>query len=262
MACSDVHVRLANEKADIKDTTSRLATFRQLILRLPVPNRALLRSVTEILYIVVTNQDINLMNLRNVGIVFTPTLNIPTSVFCALLQNFNLLFEPPDNTPAPPTNLPLPSRPATGGDYDDAGTSSDVYSDAGDSVSDIQSNSALPNIAGNAASSSNSSLQSAPPMYPSSTSTTAPSFSRKRTPRFSHYIDTRASNSVSINSHPHSSAYLAAPGFEANANIPGKLNAPTSPMSLPPPSPSPSHAHSSFSPLPSPSGGSATRRKR
>ena len=63
-----------------------------LVHKLPLPNWTLLRALSAFLIEVVGKSDINKMNVRNVGIVFAPTLNIPAPVFAAFLTDFDLIF--------------------------------------------------------------------------------------------------------------------------------------------------------------------------
>ena len=53
------------------------------------------------------------MSMRNVGIVFSPTLNIPTPVLSMFLSEFEAIFgEPPEDTGIPPAEL-MGSEPLT-----------------------------------------------------------------------------------------------------------------------------------------------------
>lgn len=49
----------------------------------------------ELLTDVVNNSEINRMTVRNVGIVFAPTLNIPAPVITMFLNDYDLIFGPP-----------------------------------------------------------------------------------------------------------------------------------------------------------------------
>ena len=72
-----------------------------LVHRLPLPNWTLLKALCKFLIEVVKNSDVNKMNVRNVGIVFSPTLNIPAPVFSAFLTDFDSIFgtAPDENAP-------------------------------------------------------------------------------------------------------------------------------------------------------------------
>jgi len=72
--------------------------------RLPRPNWALIHALSAFLISIVNNSDINKMSVRNVGIVFSPTLNIPAPVFAMFLTDFDAVFgeEPEDPNVTPP----------------------------------------------------------------------------------------------------------------------------------------------------------------
>lgn len=70
--------------------------------RLPKPNLALLRALSKYLIVIVNNSNVNKMTVRNVGIVFAPTLNIPAPVFSMFLTDFDSIFgEPADSSTQP-----------------------------------------------------------------------------------------------------------------------------------------------------------------
>lgn len=60
--------------------------------RLPKPNLALLRALSQYLIVIVNNSNVNKMTIRNVGIVFAPTLNIPAPVFSMFLTDYDSIF--------------------------------------------------------------------------------------------------------------------------------------------------------------------------
>ena len=84
-----------------------------LVHRLPRPNWTLLRVLSAFLIEVVEKSDINKMNVRNVGIVFAPTLNIPAPVFAAFLTDFDLIFGTVPDKDAPATMEVLSAEPLT-----------------------------------------------------------------------------------------------------------------------------------------------------
>ena len=55
-------------------------------------NYCLLRALTAHLILVVQNAHVNKMTMRNVGIVFSPTLGIPAGVFSLMLGEFKRVF--------------------------------------------------------------------------------------------------------------------------------------------------------------------------
>lgn len=63
-----------------------------LVHLLPKPNFALLSALSQFLIQIVDNADVNKMTLRNVGIVFAPTLNMPAPVFSLFLTEYNSIF--------------------------------------------------------------------------------------------------------------------------------------------------------------------------
>jgi RalA-binding protein 1 len=73
---------------------------------LPKPNLSLLRALSLFLIEIVNNSDVNKMTVRNVGIVFAPTLNIPAPVFSMFLTDFDSIFgDAGSNSPAPAVEL-------------------------------------------------------------------------------------------------------------------------------------------------------------
>ena len=60
--------------------------------QLPLANYSLLRALTAHLILIVQNANVNKMTMRNVGIVFSPTLGIPAGVFSLMLGEFNRVF--------------------------------------------------------------------------------------------------------------------------------------------------------------------------
>jgi RalA-binding protein 1 len=63
-----------------------------LIAALPIANYSLLRALTAHLISIVQNAHVNKMTMRNVGIVFSPTLGIPAGVFSLMLGEFKRVF--------------------------------------------------------------------------------------------------------------------------------------------------------------------------
>jgi RalA-binding protein 1 len=77
---------------DLSDNHSKITAFNTLVHRLPPVNYSLLRTLSQFLLEVVQNSDQNRMSVRNVGIVFAPTLNIPAPVFAMFLTEFDAIF--------------------------------------------------------------------------------------------------------------------------------------------------------------------------
>ncbi|KAE8348691.1 hypothetical protein BDV28DRAFT_152586 [Aspergillus coremiiformis] len=78
---------------ELNERQNKIVAFNSLVHRLPRPNLALLRALVQFLIIIVNNSDVNKMTVRNVGIVFAPTLNIPAPVFSMFLTDFEGIFD-------------------------------------------------------------------------------------------------------------------------------------------------------------------------
>ncbi|KAF8582759.1 RhoGAP-domain-containing protein [Ramaria rubella] len=87
----DLHLRFLSV-IDLADAKERVNELAHLISQLPVPNYSLLRALTAHLILIVQNASVNKMTMRNVGIVFSPTLGIPAGVFSLMLDEFNRVF--------------------------------------------------------------------------------------------------------------------------------------------------------------------------
>ncbi|EPB88703.1 hypothetical protein HMPREF1544_04462 [Mucor circinelloides 1006PhL] len=71
---------------------SKICEVGRLITTLPLANYTLLRSLCAHLIRVIENSDKNKMTLKNISIVFSATLGIPSSIFNMLLKNFDYIF--------------------------------------------------------------------------------------------------------------------------------------------------------------------------
>lgn len=87
----DLHLRFLSV-IDFVDAQERIKELSQLISALPIANYSLLRALTAHLILIVQNSGVNKMTMRNVGIVFSPTLGIPAGVFSLMLGEFNRVF--------------------------------------------------------------------------------------------------------------------------------------------------------------------------
>lgn len=74
------------------DAQERINELSHLIASLPIANYSLLRALTAHLILIVQNANVNKMTMRNVGIVFSPTLGIPAGVFSLMLGEFKRVF--------------------------------------------------------------------------------------------------------------------------------------------------------------------------
>lgn len=97
---------------ELTDKQEKIAAFNVLVHRLPRVNFALLRALSEYLLEVVSNQERNKMTVKNVGIVFSPTLNIPAPVFSMFLTDFSAIFDQPGSNSSTEHNVTInePSR--------------------------------------------------------------------------------------------------------------------------------------------------------
>lgn len=104
--------------------SEKIAALSELVLRLPQANGTLLKYLIAFLIKIINHQDSNKMTVRNVGIVFSPTLNIPAPVFAMFLQNYEPIFgiEPTEYelpTPIDQERRPsIPSERSSDGQHD------------------------------------------------------------------------------------------------------------------------------------------------
>ncbi|KAK5990921.1 GTPase-activating BEM3-like protein [Cladobotryum mycophilum] len=87
----DLHLEFLSTM-EMPDRDEKLAALKELVLRLPQANATLLKYLIAFLIRIINNADVNKMTVRNVGIVFSPTLHIPASVFAIFLQNYEPIF--------------------------------------------------------------------------------------------------------------------------------------------------------------------------
>ncbi|CAG8030963.1 unnamed protein product [Penicillium salamii] len=77
---------------ELDDRQKKVLAFNSLVHKLPSPNLSLLRALSQFLIEIVENSEVNKMTVRNVGIVFAPTLNIPAPVFSMFLTDYDSIF--------------------------------------------------------------------------------------------------------------------------------------------------------------------------
>lgn len=82
---------------ELNDKSQKIAAFNVLVHQLPSVNFSLLRTLSQYLLEVVQNSDRNKMSVKNVGIVFSPTLNIPAPLFAMFLTDFEAIFDKPSD---------------------------------------------------------------------------------------------------------------------------------------------------------------------
>src|ERR1043166_4799842 len=74
---------------DLLDRRDRVNELGRLVSTLPLSNYTLLRTLTGHLIRIVQNSNVNKMTVRNIGIVFSPTLGIPAGVFSLFMGEFD-----------------------------------------------------------------------------------------------------------------------------------------------------------------------------
>lgn len=79
----------------------------RLVCALPLANYTLLRTLTAHLIRIVEKSDINKMTLRNIGIVFVPTLAVPAGVFSLMVVEFEYVFCVNERGSAAPKTLEM-----------------------------------------------------------------------------------------------------------------------------------------------------------
>ncbi|MCJ1478012.1 hypothetical protein MMC13_006687 [Lambiella insularis] len=77
---------------ELEDKTSKTNAYNVLVHKLPLANWTLVRALSAFLISIVNKSNVNKMSVRNVGIVFSPTLNIPAPVISAFLTDFDAIF--------------------------------------------------------------------------------------------------------------------------------------------------------------------------
>lgn len=83
---------------ELQDVGDKIRALNGLVHRLPRVNNMLLQYLSGFLINIINHSDTNKMTVRNVGIVFSPTLNIPAPVFALFLQQYDGIFgQEPDS---------------------------------------------------------------------------------------------------------------------------------------------------------------------
>ncbi|KAH8675913.1 hypothetical protein BX600DRAFT_189589 [Xylariales sp. PMI_506] len=119
----DLHQKFV-DVTEMTNHSDKIAALSELVVHLPQANDTLLRYLIAFLIKIINNAEFNKMTVRNVGIVFSPTLNIPAPVFALLLQNYEGIFGIPPEEYELPNGLSKgdsrsspesqPRRPSTG----------------------------------------------------------------------------------------------------------------------------------------------------
>ncbi|KAI7525079.1 hypothetical protein KC331_g17741, partial [Hortaea werneckii] len=93
----------------------KLNALNVLVNKLPKPNRALLQALSAFLGTIVDNAEVNKMNVRNVGIVFAPTLNVPAPLITSFVEDQGFIFGTPVDeaeSPISASEMTAPALPA------------------------------------------------------------------------------------------------------------------------------------------------------
>lgn len=87
----DLHIEFL-KVLELETQEEKVAMFNILVHQLPQVNFELVRTMSEYLLEVTENSGKNKMSVRNMGIVFSPTVNIPTPVFNLFLSEYDAIF--------------------------------------------------------------------------------------------------------------------------------------------------------------------------
>ena len=98
---------------EIHEQKDKVRALNGLVHKLPKPNNTLLRYLSRFLITVINNCEVNKMTVRNVGIVFSPTLNIPAPVLALFLEQYSAIFEAEPQEPAAPVDVTVTAAPLT-----------------------------------------------------------------------------------------------------------------------------------------------------
>ncbi len=79
--------------SEMPDGPVKISLLQQLVRTLPLENFELLKLISRHLCGIVENCDINKMTIRNVGIVFSPTLNIPAGILTLFISEYKAVFD-------------------------------------------------------------------------------------------------------------------------------------------------------------------------
>lgn len=128
----DLHIEFM-KVLELESQVDKISAFNVLVHRLPKANFELVRAMSEYLLEVTENAAKNKMTIRNMGIVFSPTVNIPTPVFNSFLSEFNTIFgQAPGQQ-----DTPASASPRVAGVVPDTLTPDDVRSPRHQMFSDL-----------------------------------------------------------------------------------------------------------------------------
>lgn len=77
---------------DLDGREKKIAAFNVLVHKLPRVNCELIQAICSFLIDIINNADVNKMTVRNVGIIFAPTLNIPAPLISMFLTDYTEIF--------------------------------------------------------------------------------------------------------------------------------------------------------------------------
>lgn len=78
---------------DLSQRHMKVEEITRLVGLLPLPNFTLLKALSGHLNRVVYASDINKMTVRNISIVFSPTLNVPANVLSIFMSEYGSVFD-------------------------------------------------------------------------------------------------------------------------------------------------------------------------
>ncbi|KAF2683451.1 hypothetical protein K458DRAFT_305246 [Lentithecium fluviatile CBS 122367] len=99
---------------DMDERLKKIQSFNVLVHKLPRVNFELLRHVAAFLIEIVDNAGVNKMTVRNVGIVFAPTLNIPAPLISFFLTDYSDIFGAPIDEASSPIHEIRTATPQLG----------------------------------------------------------------------------------------------------------------------------------------------------
>ncbi|KAJ8331494.1 Rho GTPase activating protein [Batrachochytrium dendrobatidis] len=94
---------------DCADRSTRVTELTRLISMLPIANYTLLKVVLGHLIRVVQRSEVNKMSVKNINIVFSPTLGIPANILILMMAEYQNIFSWSLNDPERGHNLPSSS---------------------------------------------------------------------------------------------------------------------------------------------------------
>ncbi|KAK4615621.1 putative Rho-type GTPase-activating protein 2 [Fulvia fulva] len=95
----------------------KIFQLNELVRRLPAQNRALLEALSDLMMRIVDKVELNKMNVRNLGVVFSPTLNLPGPLISLFVEEQRRIFGPAlQSRQQPVSTQELEAKPASSAD--------------------------------------------------------------------------------------------------------------------------------------------------